>query len=58
MSLQPFVLALFLILLGISWLGWVAISTTVLGVLALVAGILILVDGYHPVTVWRRGPTQ
>jgi uncharacterized membrane protein HdeD (DUF308 family) len=56
MSLTTLALAVFLILYGISALGWVAVSATVIGVVALVAGILILVDGYHPVTVFRRGP--
>lgn len=56
MTLSHILLAVFLILLGITWLGWVAISTTFLGVWALVTGILWLVEGYHPVTVWRRPP--
>ena len=54
MSLTTIALAAFLILFAISTLGWVAVSSTVLGVVALVAGILILVDAYHPVTVLRR----
>lgn len=54
MSLTTLALAVFLILFGINALGWVAVSATALGIIALVAGILILVDGYHPVTVFRR----
>jgi hypothetical protein len=54
MSLTTLALAAFLILFAISSLGWVAVSTTFLGVVALIAGILILVDSYHPVTVWQR----
>ncbi len=48
MSLTALALATFLILFAISTLGWIAISATFLGVVALIAGILILVDGYHP----------
>lgn len=54
MSLTTLALAVFLILFGINSLGWVAVSATVLGIVALVAGILILIDGYHPVTILRR----
>ena len=54
MSLSSLLLAAFLILTGLSLLGIVAVSNTVLGVLALVAGILFLVEGYHPITVWHR----
>lgn len=58
MSLTTLALAVFLILYAISALGWVAVSGTVLGIVALIAGILILVDGYHPVTIWHRTPPQ
>lgn len=54
MGLSTLFLALFLILFGISALGWVAVSGTVLGIVALIAGVLILVEAYHPVTVYRR----
>lgn len=54
MGLSTLFLAAFLILTGISLLGWVAVSATVLGVVALVAGILILVESYHPITVYHR----
>lgn len=46
MSLANLLLAVLLILLGINWLGWVAVSATVLGILALVAGILFLLAGF------------
>lgn len=60
MSLSSLFLAAFLILTGISLLGWVAISATFLGVIALVAGILILVEGVHPIVIptYRRTPPQ
>ena len=58
MNLSHLLTAVFFILLGITWLGWVAVSQTVLGVFALVVGILWLVEGYHPVTVWNRPAPQ
>lgn len=54
MSLSTLFLAAFLILFAISALGWVAVSATVLGVVALIAGILILVESAHPITIWNR----
>lgn len=49
MSLTTLCLALFLILFAVSALGWIAVSGTFIGVVALVAGILILIDSYHPI---------
>lgn len=54
MSLTTLVLGVFLILLGMTWIGWIALSPLVLGIVALIAGILVLADGYRPVTIWRR----
>ena len=54
MSLSQLLLAVFLILFAISTLGWVAVSATVLGIVALIDGILFLVEGYHPITVINR----
>lgn len=45
MSLAQLALAVLLILLGISWLGWVVIGATFLGVWSLVTGILLLLEG-------------
>lgn len=56
MSLSTLFLAAFLIIYAISALGWVAISATFIGVVALIAGILFLVEGYHPITVYKRPP--
>lgn len=56
MSLSALFLAAFLILFAINALAWVAVSATFLGVVALIAGILILVEAAHPITVWRRQP--
>lgn len=55
MSLSTLALALFLILFAISALGWVAVSATFLGVVALIAGILILVEGVTTLpTVFKK----
>jgi len=54
MGLSNLLLAAFLILFGLNALGLIAVSATVLGIVALIAGILFLVEGYHPITVWPR----
>jgi hypothetical protein len=54
MSLSTLLLAAYFILVGLSLLGILAVSNTVLGIIALVVGIIILVDGLHPVTIWHR----
>jgi hypothetical protein len=45
MSLAILVLALFLVLFGINLLGWVLVSSLLLGILAFVAGILFFLEG-------------
>ena len=54
MSLGQLLLGVFLVLLAVTWLGWVAISLQFLGIWALVTGIVWLVEGVHPLTVYRR----
>lgn len=54
MSLSNLLLGVWLILVGITWLAWVTISTKFLGIWAFVTGIVILLEGYRPITVWRR----
>lgn len=55
MSLGTLLLGVFLILLGINWLAWVAISVTFLGIWAFVTGIVLLLEGaVHPVVVYKR----
>lgn len=54
MSLSALFLALFLILFAINALGWVAVSSLLLGIVALVAGILIIIEAAHPITIWHR----
>lgn len=54
MTLSMLLLALYLILTGLGLLGIVSISSTVLGLIALVAGILFLVEAVHPITIYKR----
>lgn len=51
MSVAMIALALYLLLTGLSLLGIAAISSTLLGVLALIAGILFLVSEFHPLNI-------
>lgn len=51
MALSHLLTAVWFILVGITWIGWVAISPQFLGVLALIVGILWLVEGWQPITV-------
>lgn len=43
-------LAIWLILVGINWAGWVAISAVILGILAIITGIILLVENRSVVT--------
>ena len=54
MSLSILLLAIILIAYGLNALAVIAVSATLLGVLAIIDGILFLVEAVHPVTVWRR----
>jgi hypothetical protein len=54
MSLGMVLLGVFLILVGITWLGWVAVGTMFLGGFALVTGIVILVEGVRPLPLWKH----
>ena len=54
MSLSTILLGVWLILVGIVWLGWVVINAKFLGLWAFVTGIIFLFEGYHPITVWKR----
>lgn len=51
MSLSSLFLSAFLILFAIDLLGWVAVGSTFLGIVALITGILILLEG---VGVWNQ----
>lgn len=54
MGLSHLLLGLWLLMVGLTWLGWVAISTQFLGGWVAVTGVLVLVEGYHPITIWKR----
>ena len=45
MSLSMLTLAVFVLLEGLMYLGWVAVSPVLLGILGLVAGILLILEG-------------
>jgi hypothetical protein len=49
MSLGQLCLGLYLLFVGAAQLGWFSVSNTLLGVLALVAGVVILLDSWHPI---------
>lgn len=52
-SLSTLFLAAFLILFGINALGWVVVGATLLGAVAVIAGVLVLVESYHPLKISR-----
>lgn len=54
MSLGTLCLGLYLLLIGLVQVFSVSISATLLGVLALIAGALILIDSVHPISIGRR----
>ena len=41
-------LAIFLILVGATWLTWITVDSKVLGLLAFIVGVIILVMGVYP----------
>lgn len=54
MSLSSLLLSIFLILLGLQYLGIYGAPAILLGLLALIAGIAIIIEGYHPITLFKR----
>lgn len=56
MSLSTLLIGAYFVLVGLSLLGLVAVSNFVLGLIALILGILILLSAFHPVTINR--PTR
>lgn len=48
-------LGLYLLFVGAAELNLFNVSNTILGILAILAGLVLLVDSYHPIT-WRRNP--
>lgn len=53
MSLSSILLALWLILVGATWLTWITVATTTLGLLGFIVGIVILIDSIHPISFNR-----
>lgn len=51
MALGSLLLAVWLILVGLTWATIVAINSKFLGFWALVTGIILLVESYHPVVL-------
>jgi hypothetical protein len=54
-SIETICLGLYLLFVGAANLGLFSVSNTVLGVLAIIAGLVLLIDSYHSIT-WRRSP--
>lgn len=54
MNLSTLLLGVWLILVGVSWLAWVTVDVKLLGLLGFITGIVVLVEGVHPLTVWKR----
>lgn len=53
-SLGHLLLCIWLILVGLTWAAIIVINSKFLGYWALITGIVLLVEGYHPLTVYRR----
>lgn len=53
MSISSLLLAVWLILVGVTWLTWVSIDIKFLGLVGFITGILLLVESYHPITIHR-----
>ena len=51
MSLSSIMLAVTLILIGLAWLGWVAISVKVLGGFAFATGVIMILEGLNVVNL-------
>lgn len=54
MSLGSLLLGIWLILVGINWSAWVALSAPFLGLWAFITGIVWLIEGVHPIVVYKR----
>lgn len=53
MNISGFLLAVWFILIGATWLGWVTIDMRFLGLLGFITGILLLIDSLHPLVIRR-----
>lgn len=54
MNISTLLLAIWLILVGATWLTWISIDLKFLGLLGFIVGIVILVDSFHPLVVNRH----
>lgn len=54
MSVSNILLGIWLILVGATWLTWITVDVKFLGLLAFITGIVILVEGFHPLPVFKR----
>lgn len=54
MSLGNLLLGIWLILVGANWLTWLTVDIKFLGLLAFVTGIILFVEGFHPITIFKR----
>lgn len=54
MNLSQLLLGVWLILVGVTWMAWATISIKFLGIWAFVTGIVWLIEGYHPLVVYKR----
>lgn len=53
MNISNLLLAIWLILVGATWLTWLSIDPKFLGLLGFITGIVILIDAFHPITINR-----
>ncbi len=53
MSVTSILTAVWFILVGVDWLGWVTVNVKLLGLLAFIVGLLWLIEAYYPLKVRR-----
>lgn len=53
MSIASLLLAIWLILVGATWLTWLSIDSKALGLLAFITGVVWLIDGFRPLNIPR-----
>lgn len=53
MSLGSLLLAVWLILVGLTWIGWVVLTIKFLGGWGLATGIILILEAYHPINIQK-----
>lgn len=53
MNLSTLLLGVWLILVGATWLAWIAVDIKFLGLFAFITGIVWLIEGFHPITITK-----